>query len=82
MELACACVLLFKSGKKKVKRGGNGWMVLNDSDKCVCEPLASEEDAQDTAKHYDSATASLQPMEPHTVQKITYYNLAGTAVGS
>lgn len=80
-EVACACAYLAKVGKKKVKRGGDGWLVMNDSGVLVCEPLISESEARVAAKHYDVATASCQPSESHTVCQATYHNLGGNAVG-
>jgi hypothetical protein len=78
-ELANAIVLLAKSGRKKVKRKGDGWGVFNDSGIQVCEPLTSEDDAKVAAQRYDETTATLQPMGPHTVRQMTYHGLGGIA---
>jgi len=76
-QVACASVLLQKTGKKKVKRKGAGWIVRHPQGFLPAEPLLTAEEADtlaDSAKEIEDI--------PHSTQELVLDMLKGSACGS
>lgn len=74
-QVACAAVLLQKTGKKKVKKSGMGWIVRHPAGHLPYEPLLSVEDAQGLADQGKDDTD-----QEHCVQEVVIDMLGGTCV--
>jgi len=72
-ELASAIVILDKTGKKRLKRDGEGWAVIGHDGSSPFEPQLTEEDANALARSLDD--------EPYRVICSTFGALQGQAIG-
>jgi len=75
-QVACAAVLLQKSGKKKLSKKNNGYVVRNEFGRVLYEPLLTPKEAD-----LLSCDASNETGQDHWVEEVKFDLLKGVASG-
>jgi len=75
-QVACAAVVLQKTGKKKIKKKGAGWLVRSPEGLLPYEPLLTAEEA-------DTLSTRAKDVDgPHFVQELELDMVEGSACGN
>jgi hypothetical protein len=81
-QLACAAMILNKTGKRKLKKKDNGYVVRTATGLVPYEPQLTVEDATSLAKALNSDDAEIEVEVPCVVEPIVFDRLAGVACGN